>query len=104
MVSVVLALAASLSWGVSDFLGGLTTRRLPLVSVLLIADTIGLGLLFPVAVVGGAPVLDMRQSGFALGGGLLGLLGIAALYRGLAIGPVSIVAPLAATGAAVPVA
>src|SRR5919199_3276734 len=103
MVSVVLALAASLSWGVSDFLGGLTTRRLPLVSVLLVADTIGLGLLFPLAMLGGSPLLDVRQSGFALGGGLLGLIGIAALYRGLARGPVSMVAPIAATGAAVPV-
>jgi drug/metabolite transporter (DMT)-like permease len=40
---------------------------------------------------------------FAVGGSLMGLLGIAALYRAMAIGSLSIVAPISATGAALPV-
>src|SRR6266571_842727 len=51
-VSVLLALAASVSWGVSDFLGGLNSRSLAVASVMLISQTVGLGLLLPLALVG----------------------------------------------------
>jgi uncharacterized membrane protein len=39
----------------------------------------------------------------AAGGGIAGMIALAAFYRGLAIGTMSIVAPISATGAAVPV-
>ena len=39
----------------------------------------------------------------AAAGGIAGIIALAAFYRGLAIGTMSIVAPIAATGAAVPV-
>jgi drug/metabolite transporter (DMT)-like permease len=38
-----------------------------------------------------------------MAGSISGLIGIAALYRGMAVGSVSIVAPISATGAAIPV-
>ncbi len=103
MVSVLLALAASLSWGVSDFLGGLNSRSLAVASVMLISQTVGLAMLLPVALLHGWPPFDAPSYGYAIAGSLAGLIGIAAMYRGMSVGAVSIVAPISATGAALPV-
>src|ERR1700738_1431913 len=103
MVAVVLALASSVAWGVSDFLGGFMSRRVALTAVLLVTQLVGLALLLPLALVHAAPRLDAASIAFAVGGSAAGLIGIAALYRGMGVGMVSIVAPISATGAAVPV-
>ena len=103
MVSVLLALAASISWGISDFLGGLNSRSLAIASVLLVSQTVGFALMLPLALVHGWPAFDGPNYGFAMAASAAGLIGIAAMYRGMAVGSVSIVAPIAATGAAVPV-
>jgi drug/metabolite transporter (DMT)-like permease len=103
VLSVVLALASAVAWGVSDFLGGLNSRYLPLLSVLLISQLIGFVALLPIAAAGGLPRLDTASVVFAAAGSASGLVGIAGLYRGMAIGTVSIVAPISATGAALPV-
>jgi drug/metabolite transporter (DMT)-like permease len=103
MVSVLLALASSVAWGVSDFLGGLNSRRVALTAVLLITQVVGLALMLPVAILHAAPLLDAPGVAFAVAGSVAGLVGIAALYRGMAVGSVSIVAPISATGAAAPV-
>ncbi|MCA1646278.1 MAG: EamA family transporter [Chloroflexi bacterium] len=103
MVSVLLALAASLSWGVSDFLGGLNSRHLAIPAVLLVSQTVGLLLLLPLTLVHGWPAFDAPSYGFAMAGSAAGLIGIAGMYRGMAVGSVSIIAPISATGAALPV-
>ena len=104
LLSVVLALAASLSWGVSDFLGGLTSRRLSLVSVLLVSQSVGLAMVVPAVLLSNQAPVDGPARLSAIGGSLAGLIGIAALYRAIAIGVVSIAAPISATGAVIPVA
>jgi drug/metabolite transporter (DMT)-like permease len=103
MVSVLLALGSGVAWGVSDFLGGLISRRLALAGVLLITQAVGLLLVLPLAMLHAAPLLDAPAVGFAAAGSASGLVGIAALYRGMGVGTVSIVAPISATGAVVPV-
>jgi drug/metabolite transporter (DMT)-like permease len=103
MVSVLLALGSGVAWGVSDFLGGLNSRRVALTAVLLITQLVGLVLTLPLAMLHAAPLLDAQSVGFAVAGSASGLVGIAALYRGMTVGSVSIVAPISATGAAVPV-
>lgn len=103
MLSVLLALAASVSWGISDFLGGLNSRSLAVASVMLVSQTVGLGLLLPLALVHGWPAFDGASYGYAAAGSAAGLIGIGAMYRGMAVGAVSIVAPISATGAALPV-
>jgi drug/metabolite transporter (DMT)-like permease len=103
VLAVTLGLASSLCWGVSDFLGGLKSRQLPLLTVLLASQLTGLACL--------AAVVALRGEGPPGGDALLlaalssasGVLGLAAFYRGLAIGAMAVVAPIAATGAAVPV-
>ena len=103
MVAIALAVAASLTWGAADFGGGLLARRFPAVGVSAVSQAAGfVVLLAAVAVSGGG----IRGHGFALGlaAGVGGGLGLAAFYRALAIGTVSVVAPIAACGAVVPLA
>src|SRR2546423_3905573 len=103
MATILLALAAAASWGVSDFMGGLFTRRLALAPVLLASQIVGFAILLVVAIFRGPPALDATAILFAMAASTAGLVGIAALYRGMAVGVVSIVAPISATGAALPV-
>ena len=46
-----------MAWGVSDFLGGLQSRRLPVLSVVAVTYPFGLLLIAPLAVAAGADVL-----------------------------------------------
>jgi uncharacterized membrane protein len=101
---MILALGAAVSWGVGDFLGGVTSRRLALLWVLLSTQLVGLALTLPFAVVRGTPNFDNQAILAAMAGSLCGLVGIAALYRAIALGVASIAAPISATGAVLPVA
>jgi drug/metabolite transporter (DMT)-like permease len=98
-----LALAASLSWGVADFIAGLRSRRLPLLTVLLVVQSAGLLSIGLVVALRGEGPPGREALGYAVVAGLAGAVGLAALYRGLAIGAMSIVAPITATGVVVPV-
>lgn len=102
MTAALLALGASLVWGAGDFLGGLKSRALPVLTVMAVAQLVGVTWI--------AAVVSIRGEGWPGGGvlwaapaGLCGTLGLAAFYRGMATGTISIVAPLAATGAVIPV-
>ena len=103
MVAAVLALASSISWGLSDFLGGVQSRRNALLAVLVLSQ--GLAFVILVAAVGlGAPTEhDTTATLLAAGSGTFGMLALAAFYHALTIGTMSIVAPISATGTAIPV-
>jgi drug/metabolite transporter (DMT)-like permease len=103
VLAVVLAFASSLCWGLADFLGGVQSRTRPLVTVLLIAQVAAVAI--GIAYVAGADESfpDLGAAALATGAGVAGCAALAAFYRGLAIGTMSIVAPVSATGAAVPV-
>ncbi len=94
-----LALLAACTFGVADFLGGLSTRRAAVVTVTLTTNLAG-ALLAIVLVL----VVDGTPSGGAIGwgaaGGLAGLGGLVLLYQGLATGPNRLVSPLSAVVAA----
>ena len=102
MLAAALALAASASWGVADFLGGLKSRSLPVLAVLALAQPFGFLLVLLIVLAGGVGAFD-PQVLWALPAAVLGTAGIAAFYKGMAIGTISIVAPIAATGAVLPV-
>ena len=104
MVALGLALGASIAWGGSDFLAGLVTRRLPVLTVLVLSQAAGLVLLLVLLAVAGQPPPPADAVLIAAGAGLAEIAGFAALYRALAIGPMSVVAPLASLAAVVPVA
>jgi uncharacterized membrane protein len=99
-MAVVLGLLAALSWGSGDFAGGLAARRSPETAVVFGTEVVGLVLVVGVALfTHGDPT--GRDLGFGAVAGLLGVAGLACLYRGLARGRASVVAPLSAVGAAV---
>ncbi|MDP9182858.1 MAG: EamA family transporter, partial [Actinomycetota bacterium] len=99
-MSVALALLSSLLWGGSDFLGGTASRRLAAIVVVGASQLVALVLLVPLAVtVGERP--DHLWAGVAAG--LTVTAGLAAFYAALAAGTMGVVAPIAATGAVVPV-
>jgi drug/metabolite transporter (DMT)-like permease len=100
---MVLALGAALSWGVSDFLGGVTSKRLALLWVLLCTQVVGMAIVLPFAILHGRPEFDSAAVLAAIAGSLSGLVGIASLYRAIALGVASIAAPISATGAILPV-
>jgi drug/metabolite transporter (DMT)-like permease len=102
-MSAFLALLSSCLWGVSDFLGGTASRRLPVLSVLGLSQLTALVLLVPLAAATGA--LDAPRS-YLLPAAVAGVAGISALgmfFRALATGTMGVVAPVAALGVALPV-
>ena len=103
MLAALLALGSSLSWGLSDFLGGFQSRRHPLLAVMVVSQGFALVLLVVAVAAGAATEHDTAATLWAAGSGLIGVIALTSFYRALAIGTMSIVAPLSATGAAVPV-
>jgi drug/metabolite transporter (DMT)-like permease len=103
VLAVALAFASSVCWGLADFMGGLQARRRPLVTVLLVAQFAAIALAVALVLASGDGPPDIGPGALAFGAGVAGCAALAAFYRGLAIGTMSIVAPVSATGAAVPV-
>lgn len=101
--TVLLALAASLCWGVTDFSAGLKARTVPLPSVLLATQGIGLVLALALVALSGRAFPGARPALGSLGAGAAVLAGLACFYRALASGTMSVVAPIAATGVLIPV-
>jgi drug/metabolite transporter (DMT)-like permease len=102
MLAVALALAASLCWGSGDFLGGLTTRRATLWAVVVGSQTVGLAGAALVVVLAGRPWIGLAGLWPVLLGGLAGSVALMAFYKALAIGTMSIIAPITATSALIP--
>jgi drug/metabolite transporter (DMT)-like permease len=103
MTAVVLAFASSVSWGVADFVGGLKSRTLPLLNVLLPSQATGLVLIGAFVAVRGDAAPGGDFAVFAVLSALAGIVGLAAFYRALAVGNMGVVAPISACAAVVPV-
>jgi len=103
LIGVALALAASLSWGVADFGGGIGARRAPIVWVLLVSQAAGLVLVGTMWLATQPATPSGRELVWGAFGGAMGVVGLGAFYRALAIGTMGIVGPISATGAIVPV-
>jgi len=100
-LGILLALGSSTLWGVADFSGGLVSRRLPTLAVTVVSQSAGFVALLVVLAVRGFP-LDGRSFWIGLLAGVGGGAGLAAFYKALSLGTMSIVSPLAACGALVP--
>lgn len=99
-----LALASGLAWGAADFLGGLTAKRRPILTVVLLSQLAGAAFIALLVLAVGRGPEETRPLLVGFGGGIAGAIGLAALYRGLAVGRMGLVAPAAALAATVPVA
>ena len=102
MAAALLALGASLTWGVGDFLGGVKARVLPSLLVLAASQPFGLAALGIGVAVRGTGIPGDEVAWAALSA-VLGTIGLFAFYRGMAAGAISVVAPIAALSAGIPV-
>ncbi|MGC9669047.1 EamA/RhaT family transporter [Planosporangium sp. 12N6] len=102
MVSLLLAVATAAVWGTADFCGGKASQRAPALAVSVMSKVVGLPVLaLGLVAVGGTPT--PADLGWGACGGLFGMAGVLLLYRGLATGAMTIVAPVTAvTSALVP--
>ena len=96
LLVVGLGLLASHGWGVGDFGGGLMSRRAPVLGVLFTSQVASLTVAVPLLLATHEP--SMRPEDFALSAvaGALGASGLALLYRGLSVGRMTVVMPIAA--------
>jgi uncharacterized membrane protein len=103
VVALIYSLASAFSWGISDFLGGVTSRRLPVLGVLAVSQPAGLILIAVlIPLIGADPIpADKLLIAFLAGAASLG--GLGAFYAAMAMGTVSVVAPIASLGVIVPV-
>ena len=98
-----LGLSSGLFWGAADFFGGIQSRRLPALTVAFWSQVAGaLALATALAIEGIRPTGPEVAWGLAAGVG--SGCALALFYRGLAEGTMSVVAPISACGAIIPVA
>jgi drug/metabolite transporter (DMT)-like permease len=103
-MAALFALAGALLWGLGDFLGGIASRRISVLTVLAVSQAIGLAGLVLWVLLANDPFPGLRDLLPGAAAGVAGLVGLAALYRGLSIGAMGIVAPISAAGPVVPLA
>jgi drug/metabolite transporter (DMT)-like permease len=101
--AVFLALASAAVWGTADFSGGLVSRRVATVPVTVISQAAGFAAILIALAISGEGV---QRHAFAIGilAGIGGGTGLAAFYKALSLGTMSIVSPIVACGAVVPFA
>lgn len=103
MLGVGLALLASLMFGVGDFIGGLKSRVLPVLAVILCSQIVGFVWIGAVLLIANDPAPDTRQVTMAALSAVCGTTGLVAFFRAMAVGQMSVVVPIASTAAIVPV-
>jgi drug/metabolite transporter (DMT)-like permease len=102
VIAIVLGLAASVSWGVADFIGGLQSRRMPVVAVVLGSQLAGLVLIASIVAIRGEAPPGGDFALYAALSSIGGIVGLTAFYRALSIGAMGVVAPLSSTAAIIP--
>jgi drug/metabolite transporter (DMT)-like permease len=101
-MAILLALGASLTWGLSDFFGPVKARALGTLRVLFYVQIGGLAAIALIVAVRGKGPADSTVL-LAIPAAISGTLGFYAYYRGMAVGAISVVAPIAGVSAIVPV-
>ena len=94
LVSPGLSLSAAVSWGAADFSGGIATKTANVFSVIVVAHATGLAFMLLLALLVGEPIPGWTSLLWGIVAGLAGGIGLAALYKALAVGKMGINAPL----------
>ncbi|WP_406865246.1 DMT family transporter [Streptomyces sp. HUAS MG47] len=102
-MTALLALATSLLWGLADFGGGLLTRRMPALTVVVVSQTIAVIVLGALVVATGGWTEAGPQLWYAVAAGAVGPVAMLCFYKALALGPMGVVSPLGSLGVIVPV-
>jgi drug/metabolite transporter (DMT)-like permease len=103
--SILYALGAFLSWGISDFVGGYTARRFNSFYLAALGHLSGTALMVCLAVTTHEPSPDLWHLRWAFAAGVCGGVALALFYRALSQGKMGLAAPVSAVlGAALPLA
>ncbi|HEY4398831.1 MAG TPA: EamA family transporter [Acidimicrobiia bacterium] len=100
-MEILLGALVALGYGSGDFLGGISAKRLHIVVVLLVSQAVGLVAAFVLVVALRDAVPDAHIFVLSAAAGVVGIIALGLLFRGLAVGRMSIVAPLSAIGGGV---
>jgi drug/metabolite transporter (DMT)-like permease len=101
--AVWLALGASFFWGASDYGAGVMARRVSVFAVsggMLAAGALAA---LPLPLILGTGMPPLRTVLLGVAAGTMTVLGLTSLYQALATGRMAVVAPISATGVAVPI-
>jgi len=101
-MAIALAIASALMWGGADFLGGSAARRLRVLVVTFASQAAGLVAVLLLLFLVGAP-FRLEGAAYGAAAGIVGAVALSVFYAALAAGVMSLVAPLSALGAVVPV-
>ncbi|MFJ1568948.1 EamA family transporter [Streptomyces erythrochromogenes] len=103
-MTALFALATAVLWGLADFGGGLLTRKIPALTVVVVSQIVAVVVLGAVVLGTGAWYEADTRLWFAVAAGLVGPVAMLSFYKALALGPMGVVSPLGSLGVVVPVA
>ncbi|MFC9822939.1 EamA family transporter [Streptomyces erythrochromogenes] len=103
-MTALFALATAVLWGLADFGGGLLTRKIPALTVVVVSQVVAVVVLGAVVLGTGAWHEADPRLWFAVAAGLVGPVAMLSFYKALALGPMGVVSPLGSLGVVVPVA
>jgi drug/metabolite transporter (DMT)-like permease len=98
---VVVGIAAAVSFGSGDFLGGIGAKRVGGIIVAAGSQLVGAVVLVIFLLIDGAHAPPISSLAVAAAAGIFGVIGVAALYRGLTLGSMGLVAAVSALGSVV---
>jgi drug/metabolite transporter (DMT)-like permease len=101
MKSAVLGISAAAVWGSGDFCGGVAAKRVNVFGVGAVSHALGFAIFLLAAVLWGERYEGPRVAYYGLVAGVTGGLALLIFYRALAIGRMSVIAPLSAVLSAV---
>ncbi len=100
-LGILFGLASALVWGSGDYCGGRAAFHIKPLQATFLAALSGLVMLSLAAIARGEALPSLMGAVWAIAAGVAGMIGIAALYGGLAVGNASLVAPTAAVVGAI---
>ncbi len=96
ILALIYGISSAVTWGAGDFSGGFATKRSHVFTVILLSQMVGALLLVLLALLFAEGMPHLTYLGLGALAGIFGAFGLVALYRGLALGRMGIVAPLSA--------
>jgi uncharacterized membrane protein len=97
-VAIILGMCVAIAYGGADFLGGFASRRCATGTVLFVSQCCGLVVAVVLVVSRGGGVVSPRIFLLSALAGIVGVVALGLLYRGLAVGRMNVVAPISAVG------
>ena len=95
-MAILWALGAAATYGVADYLGGRASRQSPAPAVTFAGQSVALLLLCGLVYSSGTSIMSTRDFLWSTGAGFGGALALVTFYRAMAVGPMTVVAPITA--------